>query len=41
MKQQKFAYNVKSINFKRILSGVVTSMNEIYFTNAYNNKLIN
>ncbi len=37
--QHKFLYNVKSINFMRILS-VAANSNEIYFMNEYNNKLI-
>ncbi len=46
MKQQKFAYNVKLINFMginyiEILSVAANSMNEIYFMNAYIDKLIN
>ena len=38
--QHKFAYNVKLTKFKRILS-TATFVNEIYFMNVYNDKLIN
>ena len=39
--QHKFAYNVKLIDFMRSLSVAANSVNEIYFMNAYNNKLLN
>ena len=38
--QHKFEYNVKLINFIRILSVAANSVNEIYFMNAYNDKLL-
>ena len=40
MQQHKFPYNVKLINFMRILSVAANSVNEIYFMNAYNDTLI-
>ena len=41
MQQHKFACNIKLVNFMRILSTVTAnSVNEIYFMNAYNDKLI-
>ena len=41
MQQHKFSYNVKLlINFMRILCVAANSVNEIYFMNAYNDKLI-
>ena len=40
MQQRKFPYNVKLINFRRILSVAANFVNEIYFINAYNDNLI-
>ena len=37
--QHKFSYNIKLVNFMRILS-VAANSDEIYFMNEYNNKLI-
>ena len=41
LQQNKFAYNVKLINFMKILSASANSVNEIYFMNVHNDKLIN
>ena len=42
MQQRKFSYNIRLINFMRILSVAANSVNEIYmyFMNAYDDKLI-
>ena len=40
MQQHKFPYNIKLINFMKILSVAANSVNEMYFMNAYNDKLI-